>query len=213
MPQPADAMDKPTRTASVGHMPRVRLWAVVGRPSSGKSTLIGHLTSLFGPGTSGVDPQADGASDRFHQVTLQGGGLMRLYCLRRSWQEADMQPEEVVTTITEAAADLAAQKPPIALSYFNVLMSLELDSYPDPVRGPFGKAHEYLSHFAQVGWSLEKLVLLSPEPQHAHYERYGAPVLYLYNKERDPSVLPRPGHRAQEIGWSLSAVRNHFGWV
>ncbi|MFD2263319.1 hypothetical protein ACFSM5_10505 [Lacibacterium aquatile] len=212
MQSPSAEFDTPGHLSS-GTSPRIRVWAVVGRPSSGKSTIIGHLTSLYGAGNNGLDPHAGGeGADRFHSVSLPGGGHMSVYCLRRSWQEADMQPVDVVATVKKAADELANQKPPIVLSYFNVLMALEMDAYPDPQHGPFGKAHEYLSYFARVGWSIEKLVLLSPEAKHQHYERFGAPVLCLYNKDRDPDLLPRPEGRAKEIGRSLAAVRSHFGW-
>lgn len=60
---------------------KIRLWAVLGEGSTGKSTVIGSLISQTGRGPS-----------KFRDILLRGGGRLKVHVRRQSLQEANRSP-------------------------------------------------------------------------------------------------------------------------
>jgi hypothetical protein len=175
-------------------MAQVRIWAILGEQSVGKSTTIGHLIGDFGRGRGGLRPAPGG----LRQVLLRGGGYLTVYARRRSWSEARQTPDQVIRTIKQQNSQLENRpNPRINAGYFNVLMALRTDRL-----GTFPIAADYLSRFVALGWTIESLALLSPEDRDvALYHRFGAPICYIYDS------------REIQIAWMVGQVRNHFGWA
>jgi hypothetical protein len=173
-----------------GPFPGVKLWAILGDPRTGKSTIIGNLVSQTTRGPGG-----------FRDVLLRGGGYLRVFALRQACQEARRSPEALVGLIAERALGLMRSRPAISVSRVNVLLALrfaETNGYPP--------GHQYLSFFVQHGWSIESLVLLNYEDRHEFYHYFGAPTYDLLDSAR---LLQNPFHRE----WIVGQVRNHFGWA
>jgi hypothetical protein len=170
---------------------KVRVWAIVGDRDAGKSTTISYLVSQFGRGQGG-----------FRHVLLRSGGFLYVYARRMAWQEAKKQPSEVVQIVNRQAHNLMRAGRPASIGWINVLAALHFD----PSNGcPSG--HEYLSYFADQGWTIESLVLMDyDESRHGFYHHFGVPTFELY----DSAAMVR---QEAEHGWLVGKVRNHFGWA
>jgi hypothetical protein len=175
-------------------MAQVRIWAILGADSVGKSTTIGHLIGDFGKGRGGLRPGPGG----MRQVLLRGGGYLTVFSRRTSWQEAGEPPEGVVKFIRQQNLQFERRGGRrIVAAYFNVLTALRTDRL-----GRFPPAEDYLSHFVKQDWHIESLALLSPtDADEGLYHRFGAPTCYVY----DSCDI--------QIGWMVGQVRNHFGWA
>jgi hypothetical protein len=170
--------------------PSVRLWAVIGGPATGKSTVIGNLISQLGKGP--VWPR---------WVPLRGGGYLQIYARRQSLQEAKRSPEKVVSD-TKKTADKLQKSSGFSIGYLNLLLAIRTDK----ING-LPPATEYLSYFVKSGWSLESLVILDyDETKHSQYYNFGAPTLEHYDTSK--MVQDKSQHH-----WLLGPVRNHFGWA
>jgi hypothetical protein len=169
---------------------KVRVWAVLGDGSTGKSTVIGNLISQLGKGSGG-----------FRIAPLRGGGFLELYARRQSLQEAKRSPEQVVKD-TEGLVRRRQTKLGLSFSYLNLLAAIRTDQ----VNGLPNASH-YLSHFVKSGWSLESVVILDfDERKHTQYYAFGAPVCeHPYASEW---VQDKSRHH-----WLMGPVRNHYGWA
>jgi hypothetical protein len=166
---------------------KIRLWAVIGPPNSGKSSVVGAMVSQSGRGRGGA-----------RDVLLRGGGWLYIHAYRRSVQEADRSPAFSADKIEKAAASLD-QKTPIA--YYNVLLALRSDSI-----GGHPTAAGYLSHYVRSGWDLQSLILLDMSAEYWRYARFGVPTYDLQNStELTANSLQR--------NWVFGQARNHFGWA
>jgi len=171
-------------------MARVRLWAIVGEGSSGKSTTIGSLISQLGRGSGG-----------FREVLLRGGGYLRIYARRQSLQEAKRSPDTVIRETQVLVRDLEKRRG-ISIDSLNLLLAIRSDN----VNG-LPRASKYLSHFVKAGWLIESLVVLDYEgKKHIPYYDFGAPLYELY--ESSELVRDKSKHH-----WLVGQVRNHFGWA
>lgn len=169
---------------------KIRLWAVLGESSTGKSTIIGGLISQTGRGPGG-----------FRYILLRGGGMLEVYARRQSLQEAQRSPQEVVLETLKVARKLQNRNK-TSIGYLNLLLAIRTDSInglPD--------ASEYLSHFVRSGWSLESLIVLNyAKRKHVLYFDFGAPVCPLIDASR--MVSSRLQHHI-----FVGEARNHFGWA
>lgn len=179
-------------TERVPLFPRIRVWAILGDARTGKSTTIRYLSSQLstGPGA-------------FRDVLLRGGGYLRVYSVRRAWQEAGKSPREAVERVNRSAQTLVRQRPPVSVCCVNVLMALRFNPTNECPAG-----HAYLSHFVGQGWLLESLVLMNyrDEDRREFYHNFGAPTLDLFDSAR---MVRNPDQHA----WMVGQVRNHFGWA
>lgn len=165
---------------------RVRLWAVIGPPKSGKSSVIGALASQSGKGGGGA-----------RDILLRSGGWLHVYTFRRSVQEAGRKPEIAAEKILQSARSRQRQG---IFAYHNVLLALRSDN----VAG-LPTAKEYLTHFVRIGWDIQSLVLLEVD-EYDRYARFGAPIAYIPNSVEMTS-------RQLQRNWVFGQVRNHFGWA
>jgi hypothetical protein len=172
--------------------PKVRIWAILGDSKTGKSTVIGGLTSQSGKGPGGI-----------RDILLRGGGYLRLFARRRACQEGRKSPEQIVHAINSEARRLMNGRPRISVCWLNVLLALRFDEDKGCPAG-----HEYLTHFVRQGWQIESLVLMNyrDEDRREFYHNYGAPTLDLRDSR---ALVQNPLHR----GWVVGQVRNHFGWA
>jgi hypothetical protein len=172
-------------------MPIIRLWAVLGAGSVGKSTTVGHLAGDFGKGQNGL---RRGRGGGFKETLLRGGGYLTVHPRRQSLQEANKTPEEAVRIVQNQIAHTPTG---IRSGYFNILLALRTDRF----RG-LPTADHYLSYFVARNWHIEALALLSPTTKDERvYRFFGAPTCYVY-RSREISILDMVGQ-----------VRNHFGWA
>ena len=165
---------------------RIRLWAVIGPPNSGKSSVIGALASQTGRGRGGL-----------RDVPLRGGGWLKVFAFRQSLQEAGRTPEMAASKIL---ANARRRQESSVFAYYNVLLALRSDSGTT-----FPTADLYLAHFVTSMFELQSIVLLEEE----HYElyaRFGAPIAQIKNSAKMITVQT-------ERNWVFGAVRNHFGWA
>lgn len=172
-------------------MEMVRVWAIIGDANSGKSTMIGHLTSHFGATDNGLK---SGRADRFCNVLLRGGGLRRVWSRRMAFQEAGLDPSAAADMILERQNQ---DKP------LNILISLRHSSH-----NGFPGAETYLSSFLKRGWSLSSLVLMGPTPDIDTYLEFGSPTLAVW-----PRQFLDKSENIEEIGLRVGQIRNHFGWA
>jgi hypothetical protein len=173
-------------------MAQVRLWAILGADSVGKSTTVGHLIGDFGKGKGGLRPGPGG----MREVLLRGGGYLTVFGRRTSRQEAGESPDDVVKFVKQKASGFQ-KRAGIVTAYFNVLIALRTDKL-----GQLPTAEDYLSHFVKQDWRIESLALLSPTSRDENlYHRFGAPTCYVYDS------------RALKIAWMVGQIRNHFGWA
>ncbi|MGY3487492.1 hypothetical protein ACVW1C_005375 [Bradyrhizobium sp. USDA 4011] len=169
---------------------RVRLWAILGEGTTGKSTVIGGLISQTGRGPGGP-----------RHILLRGGGTLELNARRQSLQEAKRSPEKVVRETLELARKLQRRKG-ISIGYLNLLLAIRTDS----ING-LPRASDYLSHFVRSGWSLESLIVLDYlERRDALYFDFGAPLYPLVNAAK----LARDRSQHEML---VGRARNHFGWA
>jgi hypothetical protein len=173
-------------------MARIRLWAVLGEASVGKSTTVGHLGGEFGKGENGL---RRGRGGGVKEIPLRSDGYLQILSRRQSLQEAGKTPEQVAKEIENASARLNQQNPTIESAFFNVLLAIRTDS-PRKMK----KGEDYLSYFVKRGWLIESLAILSPKSRDEHiYRRFGAPTCYIeYSSGLD-------------IIQMVGQVRNHFG--
>jgi hypothetical protein len=169
---------------------KVRVWAVIGEGSTGKSTVIGHLTSKLGRGPGG--PQF---------MLLRGGGYLRVHARRQSLQEARITAQSIVRTFKARIANLQKNKG-LSIGYANLLVAIRTDK----ING-LPPATDYLSYFVTSGWDLESIVILDYDGRkHASYHEFGVPTLEVYNSS--DWVQDKLQHQIL-----VGQVRNHFGWA
>lgn len=182
-----------------GQPVRVRLWAVIGPPHSGKSTTIGHLAYSV-PTT----PPRHNMYAGNRVVALRGGGFLSVFAVPQALQEHNRRlPVEAANWIENQATELQGQSPAINAGWFNVLLALRLvavttngQMYPD--------GHEYLSYFVRCGWTIQSLFLLNaPQDARDLYRKFGAPISYFDSTRAEN----------QQINFMVGAARNHFGWA
>jgi hypothetical protein len=185
---------------------RVRVWAILGDANAGKSTMITHLASIFGKGETNKREggSSAGRGDGDHTLLLRGGGYLKIWKRKMALQEARLLPAEFVAFIEKRAKATAETKPKISPEYYNVLIALRHTAHLS-----FPAGHEYLSHFASVGWKLESLVTAPPTTNFDLYLKFGVPVCRLIEKSdgEDTKANRVP------IGWRAGQIRNHFGWA
>lgn len=177
----------------MGNNYTVRVWAVLGSGSTGKSSVVGNLISQLGKGPGGTK-----------WVPLRGGGYLQINARRQSLQEAKRTKERVVK---DAIADARAlqKKHQISIAYYNLLVAIRAD---DGVNG-LPPADQYLSYFVDQGWTIESLVILDyNEKEHSKYHAFGAPTLEHY----DTSKMVE-NNKKSEYHWLTGPVRNHLGWA
>lgn len=121
----------------------IRLWAILGADSVGKSTTVGHLAGDFGSSANGL---RRGRGGGLREILLRGGGYLTIHPKRVSLQEAGKTPEQVVKEIARESARLQ-RNAKIQSGYFNVLLAIRTNRF----RG-MPRADEYLSHFVAQGW-------------------------------------------------------------
>lgn len=170
---------------------KVRVWAVLGGGKTGKSTVIGNLTSRLGKGRGAV----------LSLVALRGGGYLQICARRQSLQEAGRSPEDVVRDAQRVARGLQ-KKEALSNCYLNLLIAIRIDATRS-----LPPASDYLSHFIKSGWSLESLVILDFDAKkHSRYFTFGAPTYELYGA----SNMAQNNSKHQQL---VGQVRNHFGWA
>lgn len=146
----------------------IRLWAILGAGSVGKSTTVGHLSGDFGRGANGL---RRGRGGGLREILLQGGGYLTIHPRRQSLQEARKTPEESVRVI-ENQSTPTQRNSNIQSANFNVLLALRTDRV-----GGLPAAEDYLSHFVTQGWRIESLALPSPTGRDERlYRHFGAPT-------------------------------------
>jgi hypothetical protein len=169
---------------------RIRVWAVIGDGSTGKSTVTGGLVSQFGRGMT--HPR---------RILLRGAGHLLVHARRQSLQEANVPPKKFISDMRRTARALE-KRHGIILSDFNVLVAIRTDSIN---RLPTAKG--YLSDFVHDGWDVQSIVVLDySERHHGSYYAFGAPLLAI----RDASSLAQKSVDHQRL---IGQVRNHFGWA
>ena len=171
--------------------PAIRLWTLLGESQTGKSRVVGDLSSRPGRGRAG-----------FSYILLRGGGYLSVYSKKMAWQEDRKPPAESVAEIKSKVSTLtrALRGPP---SVVNVLSTLRYDpvTHWDGLFCP--SANLYLNAWIAEGWELASLVLMSPDREGSRdfYGRYGAPTAWIYES------------RALAAGEMVGTVRNHFSWA
>ena len=169
---------------------RVRLWAIVGESNVGKSPTIRALVSQPG----------NGRTSKVSQVLLRGGGYLDVHCKIMALQEAGWTPPMTVKQVDGWIAAQAGTSPRISPAFINVLFALRFDGFYHEGEGRLvPSAEDYLSHFVDAGWDIERLVLMSPDEGREHLSRFGVPTLWVEN--------------STEANQANGAVRNHFGWA
>jgi hypothetical protein len=172
----------------------IRLWAILGDGSVGKSTTIGHLAGDFGKSFNGL---RRGRGGGLREILLRGGGYLTIHPRRVSLQEGGKSPKEAAKEIGRECARVE-RRANIQAAYFNVLLAIRTDRFEE-----MPKADEYLSYFVGQGWQIESLVLLSPNGRDTDlYRHFGVPTCYVYGSTTDFSILQMVGQ-----------VKNHFGWA
>ncbi len=183
-------MDEDTIAASAQGEPdtfKVRLWAVIGPPNSGKSSTIGTLAGFDGRGAGGK-----------RDILLRGGGWLRVHAFRQSVQEAQLTPQQFRRPDDE---ERRRQQGWGITAWYNVLLAFRSDS----VHG-LPEADEYLRHYIRNGWVIESLALLDIPDDYEKYARFGAPTAAVRDTtENTKETASRP--------WVFGEVRNHFGWA
>ena len=175
-------------------MTTIRLWAVLGAKSVGKSTTVGHLFGHFGSGANGIDPRR---GDDFKKILLRGGGFLYVFARRQSRQEAGKSKQQTEMEVLDKIEKLRKTNPAIEPAFINVLLALRTDRYQSRPR-----AEVYLTYFVNQGWQIASLAVLKPSARDRRlYHRFGAPICYVNN--------PRQIGIAHTVG----RVRNHFGWA
>jgi hypothetical protein len=101
----------------------IRLWAVLGGGSVGKSTTVGHLAGDFGRGATGL---RRGRGGGLREIPLRGGGYLTIHPRRQSLQEAGVTPADSIKMITSQATRVDRGKS-VRSAYFNVLLALRTD--------------------------------------------------------------------------------------
>lgn len=185
---------------------QIRVWAILGDTEAGKSTMIGHLTSMFGPGENGIDPKRQ---KPVRTVLLRGGGYLRLWTMRQALQEANKSPERFVNETLKRSAKMALVAPRIPSQYFNILIALRYDA---TATCPAGS--EYLSFFCQQpDFALHSLVCLPS--REAGKEKPPSPDLSLFLRFGVPTCLVRSPvcPDGEPISHQVGQIRNHFGWA
>jgi hypothetical protein len=168
-----------------------RVWGVIGKGNTGKSTVIGNLISTLGRGAGG-----------FRHIRLRGGGYLYVYARRQSVQEANRSPQQVVADAVRNAGTVQRNSG-IAISYMNLLMAIRSDA---GING-HPAATVYLSDFVKAGWTTESLALTDEdEKDRSPYYEFGAPFCEV----ADATTWVRGPSSHQ---WLVSQVRNHFGWA
>ncbi|CAH0142900.1 hypothetical protein SRABI05_00342 [Agrobacterium fabrum] len=165
---------------------KIRVWAVVGPHNSGKTSVIGALTSQ----KSGRGYARD--------ILLRGHGWLYMHAFSRSVQEANRTEELSIHKIEAAAAASHARHP---IAFYNVLLALRSDQH----RG-LNPGHKYLAAYASAGWELQSIILLEDEDEYKNYARMGVPTAIIANTVSDTA---NPASR----NWVFGAARNHFGWA
>lgn len=165
---------------------KIRVWAVVGPHNSGKTSVIGALTSQ--------------KSGRGHarDVLLRGHGWLYMHAFSRSVQEAGRTEDTSIQKIESAAASSHARQP---IAFYNVLLALRSDQF----RG-LNPGHKYLAAYASAGWELKSIILLEDEGEYKNYARMGVPTAIISN-----TVLEMA--KSASRNWVFGAARNHFGWA
>jgi hypothetical protein len=120
-----------------------------------------------------------------------------------AWQEDRKTPDESIDEINRKIAAIA-RRPNGAPFAINILSTLRFDAirHQSPaLTCPSGA--EYLRAWAGVGWSLEALVLMSPDRGGARdfFGDFGAPTAWIYDSRKMP------------LSEMVGSVRNHFGWA
>ena len=171
-------------------MTQVRLWTIIGEAQTGKSRAVRELASL--PTTGGAD---------LKDVLFRGGGYLRISHKRMAWQEAKRSPAESVADI-RARIGFAERRLGASPFAINVLSTLRFEPIEHAGKScPEGKA--YLQAWISEGWSLESIVLMSPDPHGGQdvYGNFGVPTLWLYES------------RKRDVSQMVGLVRSHFGWA
>lgn len=171
---------------SKGSIYKIRVWAVVGPHNSGKTSVIGALTSQ----KSGRGFARD--------VLLRGNGWLFIHAFSRSVQEAGRTEALSIQKIEQAAAASNARSP---IAYYNILLALRSDQY----RG-LNKGYDYLAAYVKAGWVLESVILLEDVNEYYNYARMGAPTALIENTVANASHSSRRN-------WVFGEARNHFGWA
>lgn len=166
---------------------KVRLWAVIGPPSSGKSSTIGTLAGFDGRGAGGR-----------RDILTRGGGWLRIHAFRQSVQEAKLTPQQ---SLDRTVKNARHQQGSGITAYYNVLLALRSDS----VHG-LPEADEYLRLYIRNGWIIESLALLDIPDHYDTYARLGAPTGLI----RDATENAKQTHSRP---WLFGEVRNHLGWA
>lgn len=171
--------------------PQVRLWTILGESQTGKSRIVGDLSSKPGGGRSG-----------FSYILLRGSGYLSVYSKKMAWQEDRKSPADSIAEIRSKISTLTRALGGLP-SCVNVLSTLRFDyiTHWDGLVCPSG--NQYLNAWTREGWELASLVLMSPDREGSRdfYGRYGAPTAWLYESRNLP-----PGEM-------VGAVRNHFSWA
>ncbi|WP_320196404.1 hypothetical protein RMR10_009655 [Agrobacterium rosae] len=165
---------------------KIRLWAIVGPHNSGKSSLIGALTSEKRCSGHGRD------------VLLRGNGWLHIHAYSQSVQEGDYTEASSIKRIEDAAAASHARHP---IAYFNVLLALRSDVYKGLNQG-----YKYLAAYTAAGWDIESIIMLDIPDQYNDYGRMGAPTAIINESTANSAIdLQR--------NWVFAEARNHFGWA
>lgn len=166
---------------------KIRLWAALGVPKSGKTSTIGALMSQTKQGPGGG-----------RDILLRGGGWLYIHCYRQSVQEANKSPQQSIAETVAAARKMNQSRP---IAYYNVLFALRSD-----VCNNHPKADIYLGRYIRAGWELQSLILLDLDKEYDHYVRFGAPTALIENSSRLLTT-------EKERNWVFGQARNHFGWA
>ena len=168
-------------------MTRFRLWTLIGDPDTGKSLSVKTLASRLKGGPPG-----------FCEILLRGGGTLNVFAKVMAWQENNKTPHQSVSEIKRKAAILQKGLPAGQPTSINILSTLRFDSHNTCPDG----AH-YLARWISEGWTLESLVLMSPDihGRHDFYGKFGAPTLWHFESAKLP------------VGTMAGMIRNHFGWA
>lgn len=174
----------------------LNVFAIVGESNSGKSTMIGQLTSQFGSAKNGL---RGGRGDGFFNIAIRKDGLLSIWTRRMALQEARLSPEEAVTYISRVF-----ENPKRPADCKSILVALR-----DQQHRGLADGDEYLRRFLAQGWKINSLVLMHSVTQVERYNDLVVPTLTLASDgdapDRDLSF--------HSISDRVGQIRNHFGWT
>lgn len=184
---------------------KIRVWAVIGEASTGKSSIVRNLASIkqtYKP-RKDEDTILPGGSGHTSHIMLRGGGFIEMYASSQSLQEAGKSPSNFITKHLQKAREKQSQR---IYQYYNILIALRAENGISKLPS----ADQYLIEFIKVNWEIQSLILLqgleSSTAEFKKYAHFGAPLCEIENSTEFLQDEPKRN-------WVFGQARNHFGWA